>query len=213
MLENIKPLVEYIHNVLSNHQKDRLIIGVAGPPGAGKSTISELLLKTLQESKATKDSVLIPMDGFHFDNMILNQRKLLSKKGAPETFDVNGYIKLLGRIHNELDDIYSPYFDRNLDLAKAGAICINKKHKIIITEGNYLLLKAEPWCNVKKYLDITVFIDADLEVLEKRLKARWLNLGLSKEEATQKAELNDLPNARFVLKNSNNADFVIQNND
>ena len=213
MPTDIKPIIQYILETFIANEKSRLTVGIAGCPGAGKSTISELILKALQENKISKDSVLVPMDGFHLDNKILKKRNLLSKKGAPETFDINGYIELLNRIQNNQDDIFSPYFDRNLDLAKAGAISINRKHKIVITEGNYLLLKQEPWSKVKKYLDLTIFIDADLEVLKHRLKLRWLDLGLSEAEATQKVELNDLPNAIFIKKHSNKAGFTFFNND
>ena len=150
MPADIKPIIQYILETFIANEKSRLTVGIAGCPGAGKSTISELILKALQENKISKNSVLVPMDGFHLDNKILKKRNLLSKKGAPETFDINGYIELLNRIQNNQDDIFSPYFDRNLDLAKAGAISINRKHKIVITEGNYLLLKQEPWSKVKK---------------------------------------------------------------
>ena len=209
---DIKPIIEYILEAFIANEKSRIIVGISGCPGAGKSTISGLILKALQKNKISKDSVLVPMDGFHLDNKILEKNNLLSKKGAPETFDVNGYIELLNRIHNNQDEVFSPYFDRNLDLAKAGAISIKRKHKIVITEGNYLLLEQEPWNKVKKYLDLTIFIDADLEVLKRRLKLRWLDLGLSEAEASQKAELNDLPNAIFIKKYSKKAGFTFLNN-
>ncbi len=213
MPTDIKPIIEYILETFNANEKSRLIVGIAGCPGAGKSTISELILKALQENKISKNSVLVPMDGFHLDNKILKKRNLFSKKGAPETFDINGYIELLNRIQKNQDDIFSPYFDRNLDLAKAGAISIKRKHKIVITEGNYLLLEQEPWCEVKKYLDLTIFIDADLEVLKNRLKLRWLDLDFSETEASQKVELNDLPNAIFIKKHSKKAGLTFLNND
>lgn len=209
---DIKPIIKYILEAFIANEKSRLIVGIAGCPGAGKSTISELILKALQKNKISENSVLVPMDGFHLDNRVLKKRNLLSKKGAPETFDVNGYIELLNRIQNNKDDIFSPFFDRNLDLAKAGAISIKRKHKIVLTEGNYLLLEHEPWSKIKRYLDLTIFIDADLEVLKRRLKLRWLDLGLSEAEASQKAELNDLPNAIFIKKYSKKAGFTFLNN-
>ena len=210
---NTLALAQKILDAASAHQGDRFIVGIAGAPGAGKSTVSELLLQALQDGISDGDAVLVPMDGFHLDNVILDARDLRSKKGAPETFDCVGYMKVLERIRANVGETFSPSFDRKLDLARAGAICIAAQHKIILTEGNYLLLDEAPWCDVQCYFDLTICIEADMPTLERRLMKRWLDHGLSDTEARQRAELNDLPNARYVVDHSMSADILFLNGD
>ena len=212
MPTDITTLTKKILEASSANQGSRFIVGIAGAPGAGKSTISGLLLKTLQTNIPNGNAALVPMDGFHLDNAILDARNLRSKKGAPETFDCTGYLNTLERLRGNSNEIFSPSFDRSLDVARAGAICIGAQHKIILTEGNYLLLKKVPWCDVRRYLDLTIFIEADLPTLERRLMRRWLDYGLSDADARQRAELNDLPNARYIISHSIDADIVFSNN-
>ena len=112
---NILALAQKILDAASAHQGDRFIVGIAGAPGAGKSTVSELLLQALQDGISDGDAVLVPMDGFHLDNVILDACDLRSKKGAPETFDCVGYMKVLERIRANVGETFSPSFDRKLD--------------------------------------------------------------------------------------------------
>jgi len=176
-------------------QKQRYLIGVAGPPGAGKSTFAEELRLLLEPDSAA----VVPMDGFHFDNIILKQRGLLPRKGAPETFDYRGFEILLRRIRNFEPDIAIPVFDREADLARAGARIVDRDVKFIIVEGNYLLLDEAPWSGLAEYFDFSMFLDVPKAELKERLEQRWITHGFSQEYAEARVARNDLPNVDRVL--------------
>ena len=182
----------------------RIIVALAGPPGAGKSTLSERLLAALPEGEAA----LVPMDGFHFDNAVLDVMGLRDRKGAPETFDCAGLVATLRRIRSGEDDVAVPLFDREADLARAGAAIIPVGARLILVEGNYLLLDRAPWSELAPLFDLTIFIDVPMAELERRLLARWSDLGRSEEAARAWVEGNDLPNARLVIEGSRQADIL-----
>ena len=184
-------------------KRKRFIIGIAGPPGSGKSTLAEQLREALGAN-----AVVVPMDGFHFDDVILNARGDLARKGAPHTFDVAGFEHLLKRIKSREDDIAIPVFDRKMELARAGASLISADTKFIVVEGNYLLLKLKPWNRLKRLFDVTVFLKVPAAELERRLLARWRGLGFDEEAAKEKALGNDIPNAKLVKANSAKADVT-----
>jgi pantothenate kinase len=185
----------------------RFVVAIAGPPGAGKSTLCDALLAAL-ERQAPGAAVLVPMDGYHYDNAVLEAMGLLARKGAPATFDVGGLAADLGRIAAGEDSVAVPVFDRRLDLARAGARLVRREHRIVVVEGNYLLLDDEPWRGLAGRFDRTVFLDVPEERLRQRLVARWLEHGLDAEAARARAESNDLPNANLVLTGSVPADVV-----
>ena len=185
-------------------RKKRMMIAIVGAPGAGKSTLSEQLYKELGPS-----AVVVPMDGFHFDDVILNARGDRARKGAPHTFDVLGFEALLKRIKACETDIAIPVFDRAQELSRAGAAIINAQMKFIIVEGNYLLLKQKPWNRLKRLFDVTVFIKVPEAELERRLVARWRGFGFDEASAKAKALGNDIPNARVVVAHSAKADVVV----
>ena len=174
---------------------DRYLVAIAGPPGAGKSTLSEYLVEHLPAASAT----VLPMDGFHYDNQILDQLGLRSRKGAPETFDFAGFRATLERIRRRDSRVAVPVFDREADLARAGARLIDDGVKFIVVEGNYLLLDEDPWRELKQYFDHTIFVDVPREELQARLMDRWLQLGYSQERAQHWVETNDMPNVDRVL--------------
>ena len=152
----------------------------------------------------------MPMDGFHLDNAVLDTRGTLTRKGAPFTFDADGYAALLRRLRSEPDrDIAVPVFDRSLDLARAGGRMITPEHRFLIAEGNYLLLSDAPWAQMGALFDLTVMLKADREELRRRLVQRWLAHGLDPDQALARAMSNDIPNADLVLKNSVTADLEI----
>jgi pantothenate kinase len=185
----------------------RSITAVAGPPGAGKSTLAERLADALNAEDAGSAAIL-PMDGYHFDDMLLVPRGLRLRKGAPQTFDVAGFSHMLGRLRaNDEAEIAVPVFDRSLEIARAGARMIPQSIRHLIVEGNYILLNTGLWCNLHRHYDTTVMIDVPEEELRDRLLVRWK--ALSGEELRFKMDENDLPNGRLVKTKSIAAEFVI----
>ncbi len=180
----------------------RRIVALAGPPASGKSTLAE----TLERNDSTMQ--VVPMDGFHLDNALLIERGLLSRKGAPETFDVAGFIHLIRRLKTE-DDVVFPRFDRSLDMSIAGAGIIRPETTTILVEGNYLMLDQPVWRDLRQIWDLSVGIDVSLQVLEQRLLQRWIDHGYTPRDAQAKAEGNDLPNAKLVLESAYPCDIII----
>ena len=187
----------------------RLLAAIAGPPGSGKSTFAEALRDALNASTPGLAEVL-PMDGFHYDDLLLNARGWRARKGAPHTFDVGGLRAMLDRLRaNEEDEIAVPVFDRTLEIARAGARMIPTTVRIVLVEGNYLLLDQPPWSGLAPLFDLTVMLDAPFEVLRERLLARWDGFGLTGEALTAKLDGNDLPNVALVRDHSRPADHVL----
>ncbi len=186
----------------------RLIVAIAGPPGAGKSTISEYLRDAINKG-GVGPAVIVPMDGFHLDNAILDERGLRSRKGSPPTFDCAGFAALLGRLKNASEDVVIPAFDRTLDLARAGAAIVRADHKILLVEGNYLLLDQEPWTELASFFDMTIFLEVPFSELERRLIQRWLDHGHTEDAARQRALSNDIPNAELVVSSSRDANYIV----
>ena len=201
-------LIISVTDHIDDNIKTRYFIALSGPPASGKSTISENLVKDL--SAKGYNSSILQMDGFHYDDLILKERKLLSKKGAPETFDVMGLINFVSGLHKE-DEVVIPIFDRSLELSRSSAVIISKNTKVIIVEGNYVLLNSYPWSELHKFFNTTVMINCEKKILEKRLIERWENFNLPKKEIDEKVYKNDLPNGVNVLKNSIAAEYILEN--
>ena len=193
---------------IDNDYKNRYFIALSGPPASGKSTISEKLANDL--SAKDYNTSILQMDGFHYDDLILKEKKLLLKKGAPETFDVMGLINFVSRLQKE-DEVVIPIFDRSLELSRSSAVVISKNTKVIIVEGNYVLLNSYPWRELHKFFNTTVMINCEKKILEKRLIERWENFNLPKKEIDEKVYKNDLPNGVNVLKNSIKAEYILEN--
>lgn len=185
----------------------RLMVAIAGPPGAGKSTFSEALLDAL--SQLGNNPVVVPMDGFHLDNRILDARGLRPRKGAPETFDYFGFETTLRRIRSGEKDVVVPVFDRTADLARAGAEIVSADADVILVEGNYLLLDEAPWSGLAPLFDLSLFIEVPREELERRLVRRWIDHDHTPEQARTRALSNDIPNAERVLASRRPADIVL----
>lgn len=185
--------------------RPRLTVAIAGPPGAGKSTLAERLAGALA-ARSVPASVL-PMDGFHMDNGLLAERGLLKRKGAPETFDVRGLADILRAVRTG-EEVLAPVFDRDRELAIAAARAIPAGPQAVVAEGNYLLLDEEPWRGLAPLFDLTVMLAPPEAELRRRLDARWRHYRLSEEAILDKLDGNDLPNGRRVLGNSRKADFV-----
>ena len=200
-------LIKLLDN-LKNDLKNRYFIALSGPPASGKSTISEKLVKEL--TLKGHNSSILQMDGFHYDDQILKQKNLFLKKGAPETFDVMGFLNFLFRLQNE-NEVAIPIFDRSLELSRSSAVIISKETRVVIVEGNYILLKTHPWRELHKFFNSTIMINTKHEILEKRLIERWRSFNIPEEEIKQKVFENDLPNGVNVYKNSILADFNLLN--
>ena len=186
----------------------RKLIAVAGPPGSGKSSVSAALCSVLQQ--AGHSAAVVPMDGFHLDNGILMQRGLLERKGSPATFDAAGFLHLVRRIAAGEDVVY-PVFDRDRDIAIAGAAHLPSDTEFVLVEGNYLLLKDAPWCDLRPLWTLAIGIDTAREVLAHRLLQRWLDHGLPEVQALARRDANDMPNADLVLSCSAAPDLTIPN--
>ena len=184
----------------------RKLIAVAGPPGAGKSTISDALCSAL--TAAGRTAAVIPMDGFHLDNPILAQRGLLDRKGAPQTFDANGFVSLVQRAADG-GDLFYPVFDRDRDIAIAGAGFLSADIEFAVFEGNYLLLDQAPWTKLHALWRLTLWADPGLDTLKHRLLQRWLDHGLTQAQAIARRDQNDVPNAITVRDTSVRADVAL----
>lgn len=190
--------------------KKRVLIALAGPPGAGKSTLADALVQRLNTSSPEAPAVVVPMDGFHYDNLILEARGLRGRKGAPETFDASGFLALLHRLRDVTNDVAIPVFDRSMDLSRASARMIEPRHRLLVVEGNYLLLDRPVWRDLRPLFDMTIFLKPTLATIEERLIQRWLDHGYQRDEAITKARGNDLANAEVILAESGPADLTLQ---
>lgn len=187
----------------------RVVVAIAGPPGSGKSTLVEALKAGLDGLADAVPSAIVPMDGFHLDNAVLDAAGWRARKGAPFTFDVAGYGACLARIRAGDADVAVPVFDRTLDLARAGARLVGGEARIVLTEGNYLLLEDAPWSALVAHFDLTVFLDVPDGELERRLLRRWRDHGLTEAAARTRVLDNDMPNARLVKSRSRPADRIV----
>jgi pantothenate kinase len=176
------------------------VLGIAGPPGSGKSTLADRLLTHFGDRAA-----LLPMDGFHFANEELHRLGLSHRKGAPETFDVEGYIDTLQRVHQRRHDVLAPRFHREIEEPVAGAIRIAVHTELVITEGNYLLLPVGRWATVHELLDDRWLLRPDDTLRRARLVARHEAHGRSATEARSWVDDVDEPNAHLVTTRSTNA--------
>lgn len=183
----------------------RRIIGVAGCPGAGKSTLAASTVAAAQDTH-----VLVPMDGFHLSAADLKELGRADRKGAPDTFDVDGYVALLQRLRREIDrTIFAPEFNRSIEASVADAIAIEPQHTVIVTEGNYLLHDAGGWERVHPLLDECWYVEVDDSLRLERLVARHVEHGRSPEQAEAWVRNVDEPNARLIRSTRSRADRII----
>lgn len=196
--------------ILAEPSGTRRIIAVAGAPGSGKSTTAEILKQRINAVRPGHTDIL-PMDGYHFDDMVLNARGDRARKGSPHTFDLDGFRVMLERLRaDDGRDVAVPVFDRSIEIARAGGRIIHASTRIILAEGNYLLLDQPGWRDLGPLFDLTVMLDVDEDTLVARLLQRWAGFDYDEAAIVTKMEGNDLPNVRLVLGNSRPADIMIR---
>ncbi|MEV7237225.1 nucleoside/nucleotide kinase family protein [Streptomyces sp. NPDC051020] len=185
----------------------RRILGIAGPPGAGKSTLAAQLVDALAGF-----AVLVPMDGFHLARAELDRLGRADRKGAPDTFDAAGYAALLRRLRTpgEEGPVYAPAFDRTLEEPIAGAVPVPPHIPLVVTEGNYLLHDDGPWAPVRGLLDEVWFLDLDPDVRVRRLVDRHVRFGKPRPYAERWVAGSDETNARLVDRGRDRADLVVR---
>lgn len=184
----------------------RVLLGVAGAPGAGKSAFSACLA----DAFAPEGALVVPMDGFHLGNAIIDGTPLKQRKGAPDTFDVGGYVSLLQRLRRRDEDVvYAPDFRRSIDEPVAASIAVPAAVPLIITEGNYLLSEDRAWQKVRAQLDEVWFIDTAPDLRVSRLVERHMLFGMDRPAAEAWAAGSDEANAKLIAATRHRADRTI----
>lgn len=185
---------------------ERAMLGIAGGPGAGKSTLAEQLVEALGGI-----AVLVPMDGFHYAQCVLRELDREERKGAIDTFDAGGFVRLLRRLRAADEQVvYAPTFRRDLEEPVAGAIAVRREVPLVVVEGNYLLATEGEWAQVRGLLDEAWFLDADPRVRLDRLVERHRRFGRDQAEATARAHGSDQVNAVLVEATRSRADVVVR---
>ena len=203
MIPSLSTLIDRADSLLQS--PERAVLGITGPPGVGKSTLTAALLSALGP-----DVAHLPMDGFHLADVQLDRLGLRDRKGAPETFDVDGYVAALQRLHDEPDrTLYVPGFERDLEQPIAAAIAIEPAARLVITEGNYLLLPDCGWERVRPLLAEVWFVEVDDDVRRERLVRRHEEFGKSSGAAREWVDHTDEPNARLVSATRSTADVIV----
>lgn len=185
----------------------RAVLGLAGPPGAGKSTLAGGLVEGL--TAAGIAAVLLPMDGFHLAQSELERLGRADRKGAPDTFDAAGFVALLGRVRAGGEVVYAPVFDRGLEEPVAGAIAVGPSTSLVVVEGNYLLHDDGAWARVAALLDACWYLDLADDVRVARLVARHVAHGRSPRAAREWVLRSDEANARLVARGRGRADLLV----
>jgi pantothenate kinase len=188
----------------------RIVLGLTGAPGAGKSTLAEFIVDYARARMGDSWAAYFPMDGYHLSNLQLARLGLENRKGAPSTFDVGGYIAMLSRLTADSgEDIYVPEYDRSLHEPIAARLLVPAKARMVVTEGNYLALDAPPWPDARRFIDHLWYVDAADSLREERLVARQIAGGLAGDAAQEWVEFSDRPNGELVKLSRDKADRTI----
>ncbi|MER5194213.1 nucleoside/nucleotide kinase family protein [Streptomyces sp. NPDC002755] len=189
----------------------RTLLGIAGSPGSGKTTLAERLVRELNGA-GDPWVAHVPMDGFHLADVELDRLGRRDRKGAPDTFDAAGYAALLRRLREEADGedpVYAPGFERDLEQPVAGAVPVAPTARLVVTEGNYLLVGTGAWPRVRAALDEVWFLEIDEDERVRRLVARHEEFGKPHEAAVAWVRGTDQRNAELVATTRDRADLVV----
>ena len=190
----------------------RAILGIAGSPGAGKSTLVEALLARIRAVMGDEWVAHVPMDGFHLGDAQLDRIGARGRMGAPDTFDVAGYAHALERVKREIDEpVYVPGFDRTLEQPLAAALVVLPSVRLVVTEGNYLLLDDPRWRRARRAMDAVWFVASEEAVRVDRLVTRHIEFGKPPDAARDWVGAVDQRNAELVAGTAGRADRIIVN--
>jgi pantothenate kinase len=208
-----KLATELLETLSNSPDKGRYFLGITGCPAAGKSMLAKNLTDEINFRTEDGLAAVVPLDGFHLPNSILKENGLLNIKGAPETFDADSFVELINRLHEFPDrSIMCPAYDRKIHDPVENSITIQPGNRLIIVEGNYLLLNVSPWNIIRTKMNEVWYIDTPLNTVKERLFYRHITGGSSKKEAERKVESVDLPNAELVKKTLLFADKIVNLN-
>ncbi|MFV0427596.1 MAG: nucleoside/nucleotide kinase family protein [Beutenbergiaceae bacterium] len=189
---------------------DRVMIGVVAAPGAGKSTLVQQLMPILAD--AGLPTVVVPMDGFHLAQDELERLGRADRKGALDTFDGGGYLALLKRLRRNLEPVvYAPQYRRmGLEESIGSAIAVPQATRVVLTEGNYLLVEEQPWVGIADLLDESWFLTVDEDLRQQRLYERHVESGKSPDQARAFTYGSDQTNAQVVASTRDRASLIVQ---
>lgn len=202
---DIDSVAAAIDSTVAHSSASRIVVGITGAPGAGKSTVAAALTERLGLG-----AVLLPMDGFHLPQARLIERGRRDRMGAPDTFDVDGFVALLGEVRRMAGTILAPAFDRTIEEPVPDAIAIVPETRVVIVEGNYLLLDTGGWERVAPLLDLTFAVETAHDIRLARLIERHIAFGKSIEDARAWVARVDEANARIILSTAASAQHIIR---
>ncbi len=214
MRELINKLATELLETLSNpSDKGRYFLGITGYPAAGKSTLAKKLTDEINFRTGDELAAVVPMDGFHLPNNVLKERGLTNVKGTPETFDAGSFVKLINRLHEfQNQSIMCPAYDRIIHDPVQNSITIKPCNRLIIVEGNYLLLNHSPWNIIRTKMNEIWYVDTPLKTIKERLLHRHIAGGARKGEAERKIASVDLLNAELLKRTLSLADKIVNLN-
>ncbi len=190
----------------------RAVVGIAGAPGAGKTTLAEALVEAVAERCGPAYVAHVPMDGFHLADAQLDRLGLRDRKGAPDTFDAEGYAATLARLRSETGaPVYVPGFERDLEQPIAAALVVEPTARLVVTEGNYLLLQEDRWRRARAQVDAVWFVTCDDSLRVGRLVERHVRFGKTPDGAREWVLRSDEANAALVAASAGAADRVVVN--